>query len=957
VHASEMRFRVLGPVRAWQGDTELDLGPPKQRALLALLLVHAGRPVPVREIVNTLWGGAPPDTAVNVVQRHIGALRRLFEPDLPPKGTSRWLVRGSGGYRLDVEPDTVDLLRFRSLRLLAVRLAEGGRAGEAAGLLLEALSLWHGQAVEGIAPEIRSHPAFASVDGEWVSAVKSVGEHARAAEPVLAERALVVLRQAARQHPLDEILQARLMLVLAATGRQTEALDVYRSVRNTLTDLGLDPDPELRAAQQHVLRQLRPAGGVAGERPPGTVAEPGADADADATVPPPAQLPADLAVFVGRRRELDRFGALLSEYAKAPAASTVVTVGGMAGVGKTTLALHWAHQVAGLFPDGQLYADLRGFHPSGAVTSTNEVMLWFLDALGVPSRRIPASIEAQAALYRSVLAGRRVLVVLDNARDSEHVRPLLPGAPGCLTVVTSRRQLHDLVAAHGAAAVTLDPLPPAEARDFLAHRLGSTRTAREPDAAAEIVELAGRLPLTLATVSARAAMSPASSLGEIAQQLRRGHGSLDEFAGESPRSDARSVFAWSYHALTPAGARLFRLMAVHPGPDCSFDAAASLAGRTPAQLRAPLAELLRAHLLVETAPGRLGCHDLLRAYARELAAQPEFAAESAQGRRRLFDHYLHSAHAAASVLFPGWERLDLAPPAVGANPIALSDQPAAVAWLDAERAVLIAAIEQDARSGTGGYSWQLVATLELYLDRLGSWPVQLEVQTTAAQAAERTGDLHAQGRTQRWLGFLHGRLGRWAEADLHLKRALDFGGEAGDRNGQARTHRLMAFLANGRGRHRDALDHYRAAAGLYASTGWLIGTASVHNEVGWTYILLGEYGKAVAECGLAIEGHAGIGDRNGLAAAWDSLGRAQHYLGAYADALASFDKAVRLYRSIVDRYLEADTLGHIAETQLAAGDPGDAAGTWRQALRILDDLGHPDADQVRDRMRGLAAGP
>lgn len=947
-----MRFRVLGPVRAWRGDTELDLGPPKQRALLGLLLVHAGRPVSVQEIVNVLWGDAPPDTAVNVVQRHIGALRRLFEPDLPPRGDSRWLVRGSGGYRLQVDTDGVDLLRFRGHRSLATQLADGGRPGRAAEMLLEALSLWQGQVADGIPPDIRSRTAFTSVDGEWASAVKALGEYAQVAEPTVAERALAVLRQAGARYPVDETLQARLMLVLAATGRQAEALEVYPSVHNMLADLGLDPGPELRTAQQRILRQLPPADGPAGEHPAETVAGSGEDGAVPrpASSPYPAQLPAGLAVFAGRRRELDRLRDLVSEPVVARQASTVVTVGGMAGVGKTTLALHWAHEVAELFPDGQLYADMRGFHSSGAITSTNEVMLWFLDALGVPAHRIPASVEAQAALYRSLLAGRRVLVVLDNARDSEHVRSLLPGAPGCLTIVTSRHQLHDLVAAHGAMAVTLDLLPPDEAAEFLARRLGASRIAGEPHAAAEIVELSGRLPLTLATVSAQAAMKPGFSLSQIAEQLRSGHGSLDAFAGESPRMDARSVFAWSYRALTPAAARLFRLMAVHPGPDCSLAATASLAGRTEAQVRGQLTELLRAHLIVEPVPGRFGCHDLLRAYARELAAQPEYAEESAQGRRRVFDYYLHSAYAATGVLFAGRERLDLEPPALGASPSTGLDQPAAVAWLNAERAVLFAAIEHDARQGSGRYSWQLVAVLELHLDRLGSWPVQLDVQTTAAQAAERTGDLRAQGHTHRSLGFLNGRLGRWAEADLHLKRALGFFGEAGDRDGQARTHRQAAFLANQRGRHDDALNHYRLAVGLYQVTGWVRGTASVHNEIGWTYILLGEYRKAMDECRQAIEGHAAIGHRNGEAAAWDSFGYAQHHLGAYVDALASFEHALRLYRSTFDRYLEADTLVHIAETYLAAGRSGEAVGTWQQALEILEDLGHPDADQVRDRM-------
>ncbi|OJF11001.1 AfsR/SARP family transcriptional regulator [Couchioplanes caeruleus] len=940
-----MKFCVLGPVRAWRGDTELDLGPPKQRALLALLLVHAGRPVSFDEILGTLWGESPPDTAVNVVHRHIGALRRLFEPDLPARGTSRWLIRSSGGYRLDVDPQSIDLSRFRSLRQEAARLAELDRRGEAAGKLLEALSLWHGPTAAGISPEIRSQQTFTTVDGERLSALKSAAEWVPAAEPAVAEGVLAALRQAALEHPLDEVLQARLMLVLAATGNQAEALEVYRSVRDALAgDLGLDPGPDLRAAQQQVLRLMTPT--------PQTAASPAEEQRAAA--PRLAQLPADLAVFAGRRHELDQFRTLLSESAEARPAS-MVTIGGMAGVGKTTLAVHWAHQVAHLFPDGQLYADLRGFHPSGVVTSPAEAMLSFLDALGVPPHRVPPSLESQAALFRSLLAGRRMLIVLDNARDSEHVRSLLPGAPGCLTIVTSRHQLYDLVAAQGATAVTLDLMPHAEARELLSRRIGAARVGLEPRAAADIIELSGRLPLILAMVSARAAMNRGFSLHSIADELSASHGSLDAFSGESPRSDARSVFAWSYRTLTPAAARLFRLMGLHPGPDCSLAAAACLTRQTAAQLRPQLTELLRAHLIVETVPGRFGCHDLLRAYAGELAQQPESAEETARARCRLYDHYLHSAHAASSVLFPGRERLELEPPVVGADPVTVLDQPAAVAWLDTELAVLIAAIEQDARHGSGRRSWQLATALELYLDRIGSWQVQWDVQSTAAEAAERIGDRHGEACTQRSLGFVNGRLRRWAEADLHLNRALELFAEIGDRDGEARAHRLSAILANQRKRHHEALDHYRIASELYRSSGWASGQASVHNEVGWTHILLGEYAEAVVRCRQAIEGHREIGDRNGQAAAWDSLGYAQHHMGEYDDALSSFGHAARLYRLTCDRYLEADTLVHIGDAQLAAGRDGPAAQAWRQALEILDGIGHPDADPVRDKVRSLGA--
>jgi DNA-binding SARP family transcriptional activator len=534
-----VQFRVLGLVRAWRGDAELDLGPPKQRALLALLLVGAGHPVSLPEILHVLWGEDPPDTAVNVVHRHIGGLRRMLEPELPPRGTSRWLVRSSGGYRLDVDPAAIDLFRFRGLHCEAAQLAEKGRPGEASEVLLEALSLWRGRTAAGIPPEIRSHRVFAAVDSEELAAIKLAASCALAAEPGFAERVLSVLRQIAGQYPLDEVMQAQLMVVLAATGRQAEALEVYQSVRDTLVgDLGLDPGPELRAAQRQVLRQLTPTGAV------GDHSEQGGGEAAQAPLSPaprPAQLPADLAVFVGRCEEDDQFRALLSEAADGPSASMIITIVGLAGVGKTVLAVRWAHRVADRFPDGQLYVNLRGFEAEGAAVDPAEVMGWFLQALGVSASAVPSGPDARAALYRSVLAGRRCLIVLDNASGAGQVLPLLPGGPGCLVLVTSRGQLPALVAATGARTVPLDVLTVVEAEEFLTRRLGERWVAAEPVAAGELIELCGRLPLALAVICARVGSHPAMALSAVVAELRQADGTLDGFAGIDSAAGVRAV--------------------------------------------------------------------------------------------------------------------------------------------------------------------------------------------------------------------------------------------------------------------------------------------------------------------------------------------------------------------------------------------------------------------------------
>ena len=949
------RFAVLGPVRAWRGDTELALGPPKQRALLALLLTEAGHPVAVHEIVDALWGQDPPDSAVNVVQRHVGALRRLLEPELPAGGQSRWLLRGSGGYRLEVEPDDLDLLRFRALRQ---RAAQDGQPPTATGLLIEALALWRGPAASGIAPEVRSHPAFTALDGEHLAAVKEAAELALEAGPGLGARVLVTLRQAAAQHPLDEGLQARLILVLAATGHQAEALDVHRTVRTRLADeLGVQPGPELQAALQRVLGHTRTPGAVTpsrGARPaePGEDAEGVSEPDAVATIRP-AQLPVDLPAFTGRRSELARVQELLPGSDASTPTVVISAIGGMAGVGKTTLAVHWAHSVADRFPDGQLYVNLRGFHPSGSIMSAAEVIRSFLDAFGVPGQRIPAGLDAQAALYRSLLADRRVLIVLDNARDTEHVRPLLPGAPGCLVVVTSRSQLYGLVAGEGAHSLTLDVLTETEAREFLSRRLGAERIADEPDAVTEIITLCGRLPLALAVVSARAVVNPAFPLASIAAELSDSEDSLDAFAGEAPAADARSAFSWSYQLLSPAAARVFRLFALHPGPDCSLAAVASLAGQRVGQVRPVMGELARAHLISEALPGRYGCHELLRAYAAELARTQDTAQELEAARRRLLDHYLHSAHAADSLLMPSRDRVQLRPHTAGVTVPRLPDRAAAAEWLETNRSAVLAAIEQDARHGGGEHSWQLASVLELHLDRGGRWPEQLDVQTTAVEAAQRLGDIPGQAFAHLALGFVSGRLGRPDEADAHLSRALELFGETGDLAGRSRTLRRLAFLANGRGRHEDALDHYAEASALCRAAGRRNDEAGIANEVGWTYILMGKYEDALTECGLAVSAHRETGDRNGEAAALDSLGYAHHHLNDHERALDCYEQALRLYREIRDRYLEADTLVHIGDTHRAAHQDTRAALAWREALGILDEIGHPDAEQVRHRLNGL----
>ncbi|MFD7319998.1 BTAD domain-containing putative transcriptional regulator [Streptomyces sp. NPDC059875] len=981
-----MHYRVLGPVRVWRGDTELTLGPPKQQALLAMLLARAGELLTPQEVIDALWE-EPPGSAVNVVHRHVGALRRLLEPELPSRAAARRLLRGAGGYRLRVDPGELDLLHFRTLRQDARRATQGGAVTKGVGLLVDALGMWGGPAGTGLAPRVAAHPLFTALNHEYLATVKEAADAALATEHAHGERVLALLQQATHHYPFDEALHARLVTVLAALGRQAEALAVHESVRSRLVgELGVDPGPELRAAHERVLRQAVPVVVPALPQSPETEGAAGREPAAQpAPLLLPAQLPSDIATFAGRRPELAFSRELLdgdgegdgdgngygygdgdggesgqdaAPAAGAPGAAPIAAISGMAGVGKTTLAVHWAHEVAHRFPDGQLFVNLRGFHPTMAPLGAPDVMREVISALGVPPQRVPESPEALPAFYRSLLAPRRLLILLDNARDSEQVRPLLPGTPGCLTLITSRHRLDGLVVTHTVRFLGLEVLSRAEGIEFLTRRLGEERIAAEPRAAEDIVELCGHLPLALAIVGARALLNPRFALADVAAELRATRGSLDAFTSSDASADARSVFSWSYRALSPAAAQLFRLLGgAHSGPELSVPAAASLAGVPVRDARRHIGELVDSHLLMEDGPGRFSCHELLRAYAKELSEDRDDDVVRTRAGRRLVEHYLHSAQAADALLAPYRDRVPLAPPGDGVVPEDLAGEKQAAQWLHRQRQVLLAAVERAAVEGEGGggdggdgLCWRLAATLELFLDRAGRWEEQRGIQELALRAARRDGDATGQAYALRTLGFAYCRLGRYEESHDTLSRALDRFTASGDPDGQATAHRNLAFLSNARGNHPQALEHYRLASALYDVSGHRTGAAAVLNEIGWTHILTGSYEQALNDCGKAVALHQETGNRNGEAAAWDSVGYARHHRGEYREALAAYEKALALYRDIGDISLQADTLTHLGDSHEAAGDPSAAVVAWHEAAELFEHLGHPDARQVRERL-------
>ncbi len=716
------------------------------------------------------------------------------------------------------------------------------------------------------------------------------------------------------------------------------------------------------------VRQLADALGLTGDErtsfcaaaapdPTEPPAQPVPDAPPNPQWAAPAQLPLDVHGFTGRARHLEALDAFAVADGEQPTAVVITVIDGAAGVGKTALAVHWAHRVADRFGDGQLYINLRGFDPTGTPLAPAEVIRIFLEALDVPPWRIPAGLDAQAALYRSLLAGKRMLILLDNARDVDQVRPLLPGGPGCLVLVTSRNQLTGLVATEGAHPLTLDPLGSGEARDLLTHRLGTQRVTAEPESAEAITTACGRLPLALAIVAARAATNPHLSLHDLADELGGTANGLDALSTGEAATDIRAVFSWSYHALSPAAARLFRLHGLCPGPDTSIPAAASLAALPVVRVRPLLAELARANLIVEHIPGRFILHDLLRAYAADLAQHADPDEQRHAATHRLLDRCLHTAHAADRLLVPSLDPITVHPPQLGVAPDHPTDQRQAMAWFTAERRGLLAAVKLAAANGFDTHTWQLVWVVWTFLERRGHWHDLVAAGRAAVAAAQRLADPIAQARAHLVLASVYARyLGRPDDALTNLRHALDLSIQAGDQVWQAHTHFIFSVVRERQSRHTEALDQARQALGLFHAAGHRQGQARAVSRVGWCRALLGDHQQAVTACRQSLVLHLELDDHIGHAKAWCSLGYAYHHLGDHAQAISCYQQALALFRDVGDRYHEADTLAHLGDIQHFVGDPA-AREAWQHALTILTGLNHPDAKRIHAKLANASTIP
>jgi DNA-binding SARP family transcriptional activator/tetratricopeptide (TPR) repeat protein len=936
-------FSVLGPVRARRGDVELELGSPQQRAVLTALLLSDGARVSIDGLADVLWNDTVPARGHTAIRTYVSRLRQTLEPD---HAFSASVIRTvNGGYVLTPPDGGFDLAVFRRTLAAAEQARNADDLPTAATLLGDALALWHGEALADITG------TFADTEREQLRILHSntVATHL-SVQLELGGHTMVVpeLRGLVDRHPLDERFREMLMLALYRGGQQAEALAQYRTAQALLDDeLGIDPGPALQTLHERILH-ADPALLLA--RPPH-----GDKPETPRVLPPKtlSQLPPRLAVFAGRDRELAQATALIADHDTRPGA---VVFSGTAGVGKTAFAVHWAHQIADRFPDGQLYLNLRGFDPAGPPMTASDAVRSVLELLGVTPQSIPEGLDAMTALYRGLVAGRRILLLLDNARLATQIRPLLPGNAGCLVIVTSRNQLTGLLAIDGAQSIALDVLTTSGAHALLTRRIGERRTSAEPDAVRDITALCAQLPLALAIAAAHCVTRPMFSLAAIATALRSSADHLGTFSAKDNDSAAnvRDVFSWSYHALSPDAARLFRLVALHPGPDVTLAAIASLAGRTQSEIEEPLGELVSANLLIEhSSCHRYRCHDLLRAYASELTHTLDTPADHAAARHRLLDHYVHTAHTAALLFNPHRQALELRPPQTPRPGTTLDvpfDHHTALQWFNDERHALLAASDYALVTGFTLHAWQLAWALDTYLYRSGHWRDALVVHTNALQAAEQLADPVLEAQSHTCVGAAQYTLGRHQDAIQHFTRSLRLFQSEGLLSYQARCYAYLGIVASEEGRSQDCVDHCQRALAIYQQLGDRLGYATALANLAREHGIMGEHDTALALNHEALLRWTELGERHTQAHCRDNLGYSYHHTGEHEKAIENYQRAIDTFRELGDPINEATSLDRLGNARDAAGDTTGARLAWQHALAIFTSNDSIDAAALRHKI-------
>jgi DNA-binding SARP family transcriptional activator/DNA-binding XRE family transcriptional regulator len=954
--ADLLRLGVLGRLELHRGAQPVETGPLKQRSLLALLALQPNRVVQHDEIVDMLWGARPPDSVQNLVHTYVSRLRKVTGGQPGPISSAR------GGYRLTLGPEQLDLLRFDEL---IARAGEARQADpeQALALYEQALRLWRGPALVDLPDRIRHHPAATALGGRRIAAALAhadtalgLGRH----EDVAAQ-----LRELVHEEPLHEGLHARLMLGLAGSGQQAAALRLFADIRGRLAeDLGIEPGSEMVAAHLRIIRN--------------EVVTAGGPVPAALSHPVPAQLPADIGGFTGREYHLGRLNAVLRKRNSANNTAVVIAaLTGTAGVGKTALALHWAHRVREEFPDGQLYVNLRGYASDSPVRPL-EALTRFLHALGLPAERVPADEEEAVGLYRTVLADRRALVLLDNAASADQVRPLLPGSPGCLVLVTSRDRLAGLTATEGAHRLTLDVLDPEEANALLRRMIPDERADEDPNAVTDLAEACAYLPLALRIVAANLASLQHTSIGDYTDELRK-RGRLTELVVEGDDEGAvRAAFDLSYDSLQPEARRLFRRLGLVPGVDFTADVAGALLDLEPAEARRWMGQLAVANLVGEHAAGRYQFHDLLREYAADRARTEDGAEAMQAATDRLLASYLRATDAATRLLYPHAPRIPAVRDQSPEPAVARAGEAAAIDWLDTELPNLVAAVRA-CPPDLMHYTWRLVDSLRGYFVARGHCAEGLAITRIAVTAAQQDGDPHAEASVNDVLGLIHYNVSDYAKATSCHSRALALHrrtgnelGEAGSLHNLGRVHSQLGKPTQASLYHEQALtinrrlgNRYGEASDLnYVGAAWLsrgrpdraiayqtqalaisreIGGRTLEmvacNGLGLAHWALGELDRAVkfhVDC-LAVCGQLGhkLGETNGLVCLAETNCDAGRYQEAYAQAQTGITNG----RQLGERRHEVGGLDVLATVHLRRNRPEIARGYYADALQIAREIG------------------
>ncbi|WP_328645048.1 tetratricopeptide repeat protein [Amycolatopsis sp. NBC_00348] len=924
-------FRLLGPAEVTADGRPVPLGGSRPLIVLAGLLLRANRVVPVDELGRWLWNDDR-RRSKGALQTYVLRLRRAL-------GDQVSIRTESGGYLIEVDDDLLDLSRFRALAARGQAALDGGESRQAAAHFAEALAQWRGPALLNVESDALHRDEAGQLAEErlrvrelWADALLEAGEYGT----IVPE-----LTRLTRENPLRERLHEQLMVALYRSGRQAEALDVHRRISGVLADeLGLDPGPSLQRTRQAILT--------------GTDAAEPARYRLGVEPLVPHQLPADPRTFAGRESDLKALHALLPEALDADASTPIASVEGMGGIGKTTLSVHFAHEIADRFPGGQIHLNLRGYGP-GEPVEPAAALEAMLTALGVPCEQIPADLDGRAASWRTHTAGRRLLIVLDNANRTEQVRPLLPG-PGCLVLITSRWQLRALVATHGARRVALAELGAEDAVELLASTIGLERVARDPAATERFVRYCGGLPLAIRILAVRVAQFPGLPLDEFVDSLESEHDLLGSFdLADGDGTNIRSVFSYSYQALEPSAARLLRLLGLSTGVDFSVPAAAAVAGLDLTRTRPLLTTLAAAHLLAQPRPGRYQFHDLIRAYAGEAAEQVDTAEERDAALDRLLGWYLATAFNASRRMRPERYYRLLEPARL--DGLAFAEYHDALDWFDEEAGNLIAAVHLARRRRRDDVCWKLAWLLQSYFgtrSRLDDWR---SVFGVALEAARDGGHRPGEAGILSGLGVVNGVVRQYEESRHYLERVLTIQRELGAREGEARAQYNLALAAHNLADYTGAYEHGMRALEIVRELGMGAFEASVLRALGDICTSMGDHEQALelADAALAIPGPDGSPVDTRFTQ--HTRGVALLGLGRLAEGIACISESVEMFFTMGEHYEAADVLSQLGTIHLRQGDGALARECWVRSARLLTELGHPDADDVRAKLAALVGTP